>query len=238
MGADSEIQKENEKLVKEIEKLEEKNNNLEKEINVNKPDLTEDEIENIKNKNKTMKNDLTKLKTDYNNLKNTYNKLIAENNQIKSYCGQLQLMFLMKMQQNNFNSNLSNFSSFQTRANSYQSQINNFVNNNNFNNFGMGGNNLRRCQTRIGENNQNIITLIFNVNNFQKFPIVTLPNYRLGNIFLLLSNQYGNSLPSDINKLKFEYNTIDVTKNFANNDLVSSLNLKSYTPIINVISKN
>ena len=47
-------------------------------------------------------------------------------------------------------------------------------------------NNIRKCQTMVGDinlNNQNIITIIFNVENIQKYPIVTLPNYRLGNIF-------------------------------------------------------
>ena len=38
-------------------------------------------------------------------------------------------------------------------------------------------------------NNQHIITLTFKVENSLKYPIVTLPNYKLSNIFLILLNQ-------------------------------------------------
>ena len=261
MGSDSDLKEENDKLMKDIERLTQLNKNVEREIETNRPALTKEQTKGIKEENKAMKEKLNNLKTKYNNLKDTYNYLTTENNQIKAYCRQLQLMFLMKMQQNQFNLNLNNFNRFQALANSYQSQINNFVNNNNNNfnnnnfnknncnnnnfnnNFAMHGNinNIRKCQIMVGEinlNNQNIITIIFNVENIQKYPIVTLPNYRLGNIFLLLLNQFGNTLPSDINKLRFEYNCIDVTNHFANNDEVRSLNLNSYAPIINVTRKN
>ena len=230
MGSDSSLTEENNNLKTQIEELEQENRNVENEIRNNEIDGTE--IQKILEENYKMEDNIKELKHNIDCLNAKYKNLTTENVQLKTYCGQLQLMTLRNMQPMTFSQNLNNFNAFQNQVNSYQNQINNFINNNNNNFNNSFNNNLRRCQTV--RNNQNIITIIFNYENRQKYPIVALPDHKLGNIFLLLLNQVGNSIPFNILNLKFEYNAIDITDHFLNNLELRSLNLHHCNPIINI----
>ena len=194
--------------------------------------------------------DKVKLSDKYNTLKEKYqklktycNNLMMEKNQTQAYCGQLQLMLLMKMQDMTDQQNLNNFNNFQNQTQFFQNQINGIINNNfnnnmNYNNNINGGfyNNINNNNNNFNnqKNNNNVITLIFNIDNKYKYPIASLPEHKLGNIYYLLLNQIGNSKYSNINKLQFFYMTKNVTKHFLNNDNVNSLNLAGAAPIIDV----
>ena len=79
-----------------------------------------------------------------------------------------------------------------------------------------------------------IKTIIFQIENGKRYPIGTFDNCQLKDVFNLVLVQINNGEFSDENKLKFVYNTHDVTKHFLNNDKVRILNL----PMSSVIEVN
>ena len=190
----------------------------------------------------TLNDKYNNLKDKYQKLKTYCNNLTIEKNQTQSYCGQLQLMLLMKMQDMTDQQNLNNFNNFQNQSQFFQNQINGIINNNFSNNIihqnnninGGINNNINNNIFNNKNNNRNVFTLIFNIDNKYKYPIAALPEHKLGNIYYLLLNQIGNPNFSNINKLQFFYMTKNVTKHFLNNDDVNSLNLTSTSPIIDV----
>ena len=170
----------------------------------------EDELLNVNNNNKY-------LQTYCQNLQ-------ASNNQLQYYCYQLQLNLQASMMQTTYEQNLKNYYYYQNQANAYKNYINNFINQSNQNINMTYQNNI----------NNRIITLIFNVENTKKFPIITLPEYRLGNILLLILYKIGN--PNiNISNLNFYYQSKNITKHFVNNDEDRSLNLYLNNPNIEVI---
>ena len=190
-------------------------------------DLTGEQIQKIMEENAKLRDDLDNLNKRYNCLESYCKNLAVDNFQIQSYCGQIQLLLLMKMQQNPFNNNVNNFNSFQNNSKNYTNQINGFIemsnNKNKNNNFFNMNNKMNK--------NQNLITITFNLENKTNFPIVTLPEYRLGNIMLLVLNRMNLDF-SFTNRIKFYYDAKNITKHFLNNDEVRSLNFKTYTPVI------
>ena len=200
------------KLLAKNEKLKKNVNNLKKLIMQNNIDLSPEQIQELMVNNSIINEKYNNLEAKYNNLMIYSTNLLAENNQIKIYCAQLQLILQMKMMQSSYCQNLNNFNQFENNMLMYQNELNSIVNN------------------RINTNGQNnFITILFNIDNKKKFPVVTLPYYRLGNIFLLIKNQIGNAL-----NIKFFYNAKNITNHFMNNDEVRCLNLKTYNPVIEV----
>lgn len=186
----------NEKLKKKVSDLQKQHKNI---------DLSPEQIQQLMVNNANITEKYNSLNTKYNNLMIYSTNLLAENNQIKVYCAQLQLMLQMKMMQTSYCQNLNNFNQFQNNMLLHQNELNNVVNN------GMNTN---------GQNN--FITILFNIDNKKKFPVVTLPYFRLGDIFLLVKNQIGNA-----SNIKFFYNAKNITDHFMNNDEVRCLNLKT-----------
>ena len=122
MGSENDLKKENKKLKNQIEKelqpqIEKLKKNQTKKkkqkyvINNNQIDLSPKEIQNIMEENvkKTEKitclqNQTSNITTELELYKNYCANLLAENNQLKSLCGQLQIMNQAK----NYNLNLNN----------------------------------------------------------------------------------------------------------------------------------
>ena len=193
-----------------------------------------EEKANLSDKYDTLNEQYNVLNEKYQKLKTICNNLTIDNNQTKTYCGQLQLMLLMKMQEMTDKQNLTNFNNFQNQSLFFQNQINGMINNQNFNNN--FNNNINNNFNNKNNNNQNLITLMFNFDNKQKYPIVCLPEYKLRNIFYLLLGQIGNKKYSNIDKLQFYYMATNITSHFLNNDDVKSLNLSGNSPVIDVLS--
>jgi len=231
MGASNDLKDENKDLHNKKEELERQKGEIKKKLEDSQIFYTPQQIQKFKEDNSKLKNQFNNLSKQYNNLDLLCKNIEKENNQIKAYCGQLQLLLLTKMQGNSYNQNASTFNSFQTQANTYQSQLNSLINSQNSNNKIQNNNNFIN-------NNQKIITIIFNIENMRKYPIVSLPEYRLGNVFLLFANQIGNPDYLNINKFKFYYGTINITDKFINNNEVRSLNFGVDCPIITVYKKN
>ena len=184
-------------------------------------DLTPQEIQNIMVKKSELEDKLLNANKINNHLQAYCQNLQANNNQLQYYCYQLQLNLQASMMQMTYQQNLQNYYYYQNQANAYKNQINYLMNQNNQNN------NMNY------QNNNRIITLIFNVENSKKFPIITLPEYRLGNILLMLLYKIGN--PNlNISNLNFYHHAKNITKHFVNNDEVRSLNLYLNNPNIDV----
>ena len=255
----SEIKEENERLKKEIEEdlkkeeqLKEEKKKLEKEvkklknsINKKKIDLSPQEIQKLMEEKANLTDKYNNLNDKYNALNDKFqklqtycNNLTLDNNQTQAYCGQLQLMLLWKMQEMTEQQNLNNFNTFQNQSPFFQNQINGMINNQNFNNninFQKQNNNINNNFINLN-NNKNVITIMFNIDGKYKYPIVSLPEYKLRNIYLLLLNQIGNHKYSNINKLQFFYMSKNITNLFLNNNDVKSLNLNGNTPVIDVLT--
>lgn len=238
----SELKEQNQRLQKEIDelkpkeqallddnkKLKTKLNNLSQQIEQNRQnaiDLSPQDIHNLMLENAQIKDQISLLNNKVLLLQNYINNIEAEKYQLKSYCAQLQLNLQMRMMQMSYQQNLSNFNNFNSRANLYKNQINNLINQNK---------NKMNTNMNFQNNNSALITLIFNIDNKKKFPIVTLPEYKLGNVFLLLLDQIGDPNYYNIFNLKFFYMSQNITQNFLNNDDVRVLNLNSLNPTIDV----
>ena len=167
----------------------------------------------LQNQNKT-------LIQDKYNLNLQMNKLKGEIEQYQFYCNKLQLMLLNNMQNNKVNDNI----------NSWQ-QMNN-IPNNNMNNNNMNFNNKSNFNFQSANNAK---TIVFNVNNKMRCPIITLPNHKLANIFTLAIYQNGYTNFMNIKNFTFHYNTHNISNYFYNNQEVKDLpfGLQNY-PIIEV----
>ena len=161
----------------------------------------------LKKKNKKItKQEIENLKDE--NYKNIISNLLDENNQLKSLCGQNQLM----IQAQNFNQNLNN-----NIINSWINQVNNFINAINFNNIGNNMNNNNFSNNSFNNNNFG-----FN-NNFNKFNSNNNFNNNFNNSFQgnIINN---NNFQGNINN----NNTFNNINNFNNgNNILNILNNKA-----------
>ena len=86
-------------------------------------------------------------------------------------------------------------------------------------------------------NNQktaNSLNLIFNINNKIRFPISTLPNHKLGNVFILALYQNGYTNFVNIRTFKFRYNTHDISNLFYENKEVKDFHFNLGFPVVEV----
>ena len=255
MGAGSDLKEENRQLKKKIEnelepeinrltqvnsdkekieiKLKKEVDILKNKVNEAEKDLSPEEIQEIMVENANLHEQINQLKSKYEFYKNSCINLKMENNKLKLACGQYQLMLLKNMQ-TPLNNNLNNLNNFKNQFGIYKKKLNKIINNNDFNFINNPNNNIKQS---INNNSDNIITIIFNFDNKMKYPFVTLPEYKLGNIFSVLSTQIGGEY-SNIHNLEFFYMTRNITKYFINNEDVRSLNFSTYSPIIEVMSRN
>ena len=132
---------------------------------------------------------------------------------------------------NNFdnNNNINFNNNFNGNNNNNNNNFSNSFNNNNFNNNFIGNNNINN-----NGNNGEIKTIIFQFENGKRFPTATFESCGLKDVFYLVSIQIQDPVFSDVKKLKFIYNTHDITMNFINNDEVRILKL----PMSSVIEVN
>ena len=104
------------------------------------------------------------------------------------------------------------------------------------------------CSSSLPENNKSpliingekIISIIFNIDGGRiKMPAITLPFFRLGNLFLncLLKreDEKNNKDELRINDYKFYYKGVNITDNFYRNDEIKVLGIKNITAEISVI---
>jgi hypothetical protein len=242
---EKELEKRNKELQKQINKL--KKNNI---------DLSPGYIQELMEENAKMKDEILSLKKDLelakqNNIKYKYycNNLLSELEKLKLVCGQYQLMLLSQNQKplnNFFNNNM---------LDSWRTQISNIINDNSFRNS-MNINNCNKDfnhtfnnnttlnSTNINQNSNfsnnyqdRVSTIIFSFENKVKHPIAITPKSRLMEVFYLVLVQIADCNFSDISKLIFHYNGVDISSKFLNNDEVSCLNLSFPSPIIEVIRK-
>ena len=237
-------------LLKKINDLENQNNRQQNELN--KIDLSPEEIQKMMQESARKDDEITSLKNqlvEKQKYAEMYSQLLLENNQLKMTCAQYQLMLLHPMnnlnQNNFFNNNFNNSINGSINNNFFNNNIvlnnnnncgnfknnviggngvNNNFNNNNFimnNNMNNNFNNNINCKN----NNNEIITIIFKLEDGQKYTITTYNNCKLRDVFNLALIQNGNNEYSNINKLKFYYNAIDLTEHFLNNDNVEILKL-------------
>ena len=235
-----------EELQKKYKKLQQQVNKYKK----NKIDLSPEEIQKYMEENAKMSDKIKSLQNELEETKLYCINLLSENRKLTIVCGQYQLMLLSQNKNpinNNFNNNM---------LNSWRTQISNIVNNNpikksmnnnNFNihyfnnsvnnNINSNFNNNNNFTKNLINNQDKILTIIFNFENKVKCPIAIFPKSRLMEIFSLVTIQIENCSYSNIYGLTFLYNSQDITSNFLNNDEVSCLNLSFPSPVIEVIKK-
>ena len=237
------LQKINKELQQQIEKLKK-----------NKIDLSPEYIQELMEENYKMKDEIYSLKNDLElakaiNLKykNYCMNLFSELEKLKLICGQYQLMLLSQNQKplnKCFNNNMMDSWRNQIidiiNNNSFINSMNNNNCNNNFNykvnnNTNMNSKNINKNCNYLNNNQDRVSTIIFSFENKVKYPIVIFPKSRLMEVYYLASIQINNRDYSDIYKLKFLYNGVDITSQFLNNDEVTCLNLSFPSPIIEVI---
>ena len=92
----------------------------------------------------------------------------------------------------------------------------------------------KNMESLLMTNPNNCITIIFKLMKGKNIPILCFKDTKLFHVFLLLIDKAKDSNYSNLDKLKFYYNSVDITKNFCkeNNKDVSFLNLSGYNPII------
>ena len=165
----------------------------------------------LQNQNELLKKQVYQLKQNVNNLN-------IENNKLQFYCNKMQIMLLNHMQEYSMKNNINSMQSL----NSTPMNINNNMNNNNRNN------NFNYQKTA------NSLNIIFNVNNKMRCPISTLPNHKLGNVFILALYQNGYTNFVNINTFKFRYNTDDISSLFYDNKEVKDFHFNLGFPVIEV----
>ena len=233
-----ELEKRNKKLQQQIDKL--KENNI---------DLSPGYIQELMEENAKMKDKIFSLKKDLELEKQNNFNLFSELQKLKLVCCQYQLMLLNQNQKplhNYFNNNM---------LNSWRAQIRNIISDNSFiksmniNNCNNDFNYIFKNNTILNCNNINqngnfsnnyqdrVSTIIFSFENKFKYPIAITPKSRLMEVFYLVLVQIADCNFSDISKLIFHYNGVDISSKFLNNDMVSCLNLSFPSPIIEVIRK-
>ena len=166
-----------------------------------------------------LNNQNSQLMTQNYNLQQQLNFSNVEIDKLKFYCNKMQLMLLNNMQKISMNDNINSWQKMNTLNNNMNNNFNNLNNTPNFN-FQQANNSK---------------TIIFNVNNKMKCPIATLPNHKLGNIFILALYQNGYSNFVDIQKFSFRYNANNISSFFYQNKEVRELQcLSGNFPIIEV----
>ena len=140
-------------------------------------------------------------------------KELENNNELlKTYCINLQSQLLTLTQQNNLNWNYINNINVHGNINQFHMNLNSNANTNN-------------AQPLI-------INMIFIINQKEKYILPVLSNYKLNDIFQYICSKLKYTI--NINKIKFIYNTQDVTQYFFSNQEVSSLNIRYDNPIVYV----
>ena len=129
-------------------------------------------------------------------LEQTVKNLNHENNVLKFSCNKMQIMLLNHMQEISMKNNINSMQSLNSTPMNNINNMNNNMNNQNFNNQKIA----------------NSLNLIFNINNKIRFLISTLPNHKLGNVFILALYQNGYTNFVNIRTFKFRYNNHDIFK--------------------------
>ena len=174
----------------------------------------------------------TQLMSQKNNLEQKMISLNVELEKYKFYCNKMQLMCLNNMQQISMNDNINSWQKMNNPSNNNMNNNMNSINNMNNINNNMNMNNSPNFNYQNPENTK---TIIFNVNNKMKCPIATLPNHKLGNIFILALYQNGFSNFVNINSFTFRFNTQNISNLFYQNKEVKELHLGGANfPIIDV----
>ena len=166
------------------------------------------------------------LITERNNLQQSWNSLNVENQRLKFYCYKMQIMLLNQMQKTPMNDNI--------RA---AQNINTPQDNINMNNVNNNMNQIMNINSPSFnyQKNKNMITIVFNIDNKLKCNITTLPNHKLGNIFILALYQNGYSNFVNIKDFTFRYSTQNITNLFHENKEVKCINFIANTcPVIDV----
>ena len=218
-----------------------------------KTGTTPEDIKNIVLENGNLKNEVSNLKNEIIDLKNklaNYEKIakgqiqninsIANMNLSQAY---INIDFLQK--QNNalvFERNNLQYEKERLKVENWQLKFNNYkmqlmllnqMQNTSMNDNIMAAKNLNTPQGNVNMNNNNhfnynenkdMITIVFNINNKLKFNISTLPNHKLGNIFLLALYQNGYSNFINIKDFYFRYSTQNITNLFHENKEVKCIN--------------
>ena len=172
--------------------------------------ILQNEKEILKNQNELLKNQVYQLKQNVNNLN-------LENDKLQFYCNKMQIMLLNHMQENSMKNNINSMQSL----NSTPMNMNNNMNNNHNNNFNY-------------QKTANSLNIIFNVNNKVRCPISTLPNHKLGNVFILALYQNGYTNFVNIRTFKFRYNTHDISNLFYENKEVKDFHFNLGFPVVEV----
>ena len=100
---------------------------------------------------------------------------------------------------------------------------------------GQNTNKNNNNQMPLKINSNEIMTIIFNFEGKTKISIITLPFFRLGNLFLqsLLKNQ-NTDMYDKINKYKFFYKARNISNYFYQNEEAKVLNVKTQSIEITV----
>ena len=163
----------------------------------------------LQNQNELLKKQVLQLKQNVNNLN-------FENNKLQFYCNKMQIMLLNQMQENSMKNNINSMQSINSTP-----IMNNNMNNNQNRNFNY-------------QKTPNSLNIIFNVNNKMRCPISTLPNHKLGNVFILALYQNGYTNFVNIRSFKFRYNTFDISNLFYENKEVKDFHFNLGFPVIEV----
>ena len=171
--------------------------------------------------NRKLKNELNEIKIRQKELETTGlindAKILMLNNNnelLKMHCINLQSQLMKIFQQKNLNWNLINTMNFQGNRNQFV---------------------IGQCQQMNNNTNNGypvIINMIFIINQKEKVVLPVLSNYQLNNIYKYICSISNYTI--NRNKIKFTYNAQDITNYFFGNEEVSSLNICSDEPVINI----
>ena len=176
------------------------------------------QIDLLQNQNLLYKNQNDLFQKQILQLEQTVKNLNHENNVLKFSCNKMQIMLLNHMQEISMNNNINSMQSLNSTPMNNINNMNNNMNNQNFNN----------------QKTANSLNLIFNINNKIRFPISTLPNHKLGNVFILALYQNGYTNFVNIRTFKFRYNTHDISNLFYENKEVKDFHFNLGFPVVEV----
>ena len=204
-------------------------------LNLQNQNPTQNFFNNNMNSWREQINTLVNYNNNFNN--NCFpNNMDINNNNNNNFNNNNNNGFFNSFNNNNFNNNNFdnnnniNFNNNFNMNNDINNNFRNSFNNNNFNNNFNGNNN----NINNNGNNGEIKTIIFQFENGKRFSTATFESCGLKDVFYLISIQIQDPVFSDVKKLKFIYNTHDITMNFINNDEVRILKL----PMSSVIEVN
>jgi len=170
-------------------------------------------IKGLQEKNQILNEEINIIKIRNNELESKQiedNKKLKElknNNKLLScYCMNLQYQLCSLIQQHNLNWNIINNMNVHINPNH---QMNSNIN-----------------------NGPLVITLIFNINQKEKITLPVLSNNKLCDIFQYIISKLNYTI--NFNKIRFNYNSEDITNYFHSDQCVSSLKITSDYPMINV----